>query len=251
MDRLEFLRQMGKGLLALGLIDLLGYAEGLTAPTRAALEHWTHRVQTLCGDLRGQTIAPQAWQSEIESLLGRIPLEDLLQDVDFEVLHRKIDLPDLGVGTRYLRLPQMEGMPRPLTFVSKLFGMRAGRAIVPHGHSHMASAHLVLQGDFHLRQYEKVRSEENHLWVRPSVDAMAGPGTVSSISDDHHNIHWLIAGDRPAFTLDIIVLDLFEQPYDIHNLDLRAAQADGDQLRVPIIGVEEALRKYGKEGLHH
>ena len=64
-------------------------------------------------------------------------------------------------------------------------------------------------------------------------------------------MHWFIANSETAFTFDVLMLDLKEKEYDIHNLDIYKKQnlSDGT-MRVPIMDVETALKKYGKE-THH
>ena len=57
--------------------------------------------------------------------------------------------------------------------------------------------------------------------------------------------------DRMAFTFEIIMLDLMEKQYDIYYLDMFEKQdlPDGT-MRVPILDVDTALIKYGKESHH-
>ena len=79
---------------------------------------------------------------------------------------------------------------------------------------------------------------------------MARPGESSSISDEKDNVHWFIANTATAFTFDVIMLDLNNESYDIHNLDIyESVDLNNGTQRVPIINVETALRKYGKQ--HH
>lgn len=129
--------------------------------------------------------------------------------------------------------------------------MKKDRAIIPHGHSNMASAHLILQGEMHLRNYEKVRHDGKNLIIKPTIDKIIKRGENSSISDERDNVHWFIADTTTAFTFDVIMLDLNNKPYDIHNLDINAKQELPDgTMRVPVMDVSEALAKYGKE-THH
>ena len=129
--------------------------------------------------------------------------------------------------------------------------MKRDRAIIPHGHSNMASAHLVLKGEMKLRHYDKLARDKNHLIIKPSIDKTVMTGDFSSISDEKDNIHWFIANSETAFTFDVIMLNLNESVYDIHNIDIYAKEKLSDnQLRVPILDVETALKKYGKESHH-
>ena len=115
----------------------------------------------------------------------------------------------------------------------------------------MASAHLILKGEMHLRHYEKIRKESNNLIIKPSIDKIAKLGESSSISDEKDNVHWFIAHTDTAFTFDVIMIDLNGKSYDIHNLDIYEKQnlSDGT-MRVPLLDIETALKKYGKE-THH
>lgn len=129
--------------------------------------------------------------------------------------------------------------------------MKKDRAIIPHGHINISSAHLIIKGEMHLRHYEKIRQEENNLIIKPTVDKMINLGESSSISDEKDNVHWFIVNSESAFTFDVIMLDLNGKHYDIYNLDIYEKQdlSDGT-LRVPILDVKTALKKYGKE-THH
>lgn len=114
----------------------------------------------------------------------------------------------------------------------------------------MVSAHLVLKGELHLRHYNKIREEDNQLIIQPTLYRITVPGESSSISDEENNIHWFIANTENAFTLDVILLDLNDQPYQIYNLDIYEQEdLHNGLLRVPVLKVEEALKKYGKH--HH
>ncbi len=98
--------------------------------------------------------------------------------------------------------------------------MKKDRAIIPHGHSNMASAHLVLNGEMRLIHYEKIRQEKENLIIKPTIDKIDKIGGSSSISAEKDNIHWFVANTEIAFMFDVIMLDLNNAPYDIHNLNI-------------------------------
>lgn len=129
--------------------------------------------------------------------------------------------------------------------------MKKDRAIIPHGHINMSSAHLILQGEMHLRHYDKLFQEEQNLIIKPTIDKIAKIGESSSISDEKNNVHWFIANTESAFTFDVIMLNLKDKPYDIYNLDIYQKQdLSNGTMRVPILDVETALKKYGNESHH-
>ncbi len=221
------------------------------APKAATvLRHWSAELQEMSLDLDQAKITQASWQERVELLFSRIEMEELLRFIDFEALSNQLSLPDLGVNTSNVLFPRLEGVPEDTVFVKKIFGMKKGRAIVPHGHSNMASAHLVLKGSFRLRHFEKLADEGNKLRIRESIDKTAKPGDASSISDDRNNVHWFVANEDESFTFDVIVLDLGGKRYDIHNLDMDDSETTSNgELLVPKIDVKTALRKYGKQ--HH
>ena len=214
------------------------------------LQHWSLSLQEYCQDLRKNSLSPSEWQEKIELLYQDIDLPELLGFIDFKRLTHEFKYPDLGVNTRMVKFPSLSGLPERTAYVKKVFGMKKDRAIIPHGHSNMASAHLVLKGEMQLRHYDRIREEKNHMIVRPTIDKSVGPGDASSISDERDNVHWFVANSEAAFTFDVIMLDLGGKSYDIHNLDMYEKEAVGNGLfRVPKLDVDTALNKYGK--IHH
>jgi len=249
--RRSFIGKLAGALTSYALIQGIFQSGALKAGSIREMDHWAIRLNEMSMDLRKGSIEPGEWQNLAEDLFNQVPLTDVLSFIDFNKLAKGFEFPDLGVSTRYVNFPRLSGLPETTVFVKKLFGMSRQRAIIPHGHSNMASAHLVLEGEMHLRQYDKIRREDKELIIQPTVDKVACAGITSSISDDQNNIHWFIARTSQAFTLDVIMLDLDGKSYDIHNLDMKKASALGNgQLRVPEIPVEQALRLYGKEQHH-
>jgi len=250
-SRRTFGKKLVAGLLGYTLIDSLLATQALSAPVQAEVNGWLKQLNERCADLRQQQLTLTDWQTQAESLLQQLPMAELLQTIDFERLTKGFEYPDLGVITKAIRLPALTGLPQGIQFYPKLFGMQQNRAIIPHGHSNMVSAHLVLKGSLALKHYDKVQEEANHLVMKPTVDTTATAGSVSSISDQHNNIHWFIATTPTAFAFDIIITDLYGKPYHIHNIDpYRATKIGNGLLRAPKLSVQDALKKYGKHSHH-
>lgn len=236
--------------MSYALLDSLFATAAFGRKIAPIADHWAIRLQEYCHDLNTNRITPALWQEQVESLFRAIDLPDLLRFIEFERLQKGFQYPELGVATRKVVFPRLDGLPERTLFVKKIFGMKKDRAIIPHGHSNMASAHLVLKGSFQMRHYEKTGMSDTHLVVRPTIDQEAGIGACSSISDERDNIHWFVANTETAFTFDVIMLNLGEKPYDIQNIDIRDGEVLPDgQIRAPILDVETALNKYGRE--HH
>lgn len=248
-------RQFGKQLVSLvttySLLESLFFTDAFGKSIKPIAEHWVNQLQELCLDLKKSSLTQVQWQSQIEKLLSSIEITDLLKFIDFEKLTRNFQYADLGVSTKPVVFPRIDGLPENTVFVKKIFGLQKDRSIIPHGHSNMTSSHLVLKGSLALRQFEKEEEEENHLVVKPTIDRVAGVGDASSISDEKNNIHWFIADSPHAFTFDVIMLDLGGKHYDIHNIDIRGGEKIGNgMIRAEKMDVEAALKKYGKESHH-
>lgn len=251
MNRRKFSQELLTTLSSFALIESVLVYDTVGNAIKPITKHWALQLNEYCRDLKKDAISPVEWQQLIKGLYQKVSLEELLKFIDFANLTKGFQYPDLGVQTKPVFFPKLTGLPEKTVFIKKVFGMKKGRAIIPHGHSNMASAHLVLQGEMHLRHYEKVQSEAKHLIIKPSIDRVAKRGDHSSISDEKDNIHWFIANSPAAFTFDVIVLDLAGKPYDIHNLDIYKKQAlSNGTLRVPLLDVDTALKKYGKESHH-
>lgn len=242
-DRREFLVRTGS-LAALLSAGLTSRAFGQSAGTY--LEDLARNLDRPTSALRGGVLTDADWRVALDEILGEIELADLLAALDFEVLAERTGYAERGVATAPVIMLDEQG--RRLSFYPKMFAVGEGRAIVPHGHENMVSAHLTLSGRFRLRQYDRLDVEEDAMLIRPNVDMQIGPGDLSSISETTDNVHWFIA-EQAAHTLDVVVLGLDPEAspsFDIYNLDIRGAETlENGVLRAPRISVPDALRLYG------
>ena len=251
MNRREFNKDLLATVANFAFIDSLFAYNAFGNNIKPITNHWVIKLNEFCSDLKAGSITTTQWQEQISELYNVIDLTEILKCIDFENLIKGFQYPELGVNTKPVKFPKLAGLPESTVFVKKIFGMKKDRAIIPHGHSNMASAHLILNGEMHLRHYEKIRQENENLIIKPTIDKVVKIGESSSISDEKDNVHWFVANTKTAFTFDVIMLNLNNKPYNIHNLDIYEQQDLNDgTLRVPILDVESALKKYGKE-IHH
>ncbi|NMM47767.1 cupin domain-containing protein [Marinigracilibium pacificum] len=250
MDRRKFSNELIKSLVSFALLDSVYSYQAVGKSIKLIFNHWVVSLNEYCIDLKTGSLTPAQWQTKVEGLFNQIDLTELIKFIDLKNLTKGFNYPDLGVNTKKVTFPTISGIPEKIVFIKKVFGMKKDRAIIPHGHSNMVSAHLILNGEMHLRHYEKIESDQDHLIIKPTIDRIALPGDSSSISDEKNNIHWFIANSPTAFTFDIILLDLNNKPYDIHNIDIYLKEdLHNGTMRVPILDVDTALKKYGKH--HH
>lgn len=229
---------------------VVGGKEVISPTVEPILRHWSIELSEICNDLKITKISQRVWQKQIGKLFSRIELKEFLKFIDFEKLTEQFEYPDLGVNTKNVKFPKLKDLPENVIFTKKIFGMKKDRAIIPHGHSNMASAHLILKGECSLKHYEKIEEEREHLIIKPTIDKLSKSGDYSSISDEKDNVHWFIANSETAFTFDVIMLDLNDKKYEIHNLDIaEAEEISGNLFRAKKIDVDTGLKKYGKS--HH
>lgn len=254
MNRREFIKKSLGTLISVSLLETLITRDLLAGSIREKTDHWAIQLNDMCRDLKTQAIRPAVWQAQVEALMGAVDQADLVKFINFDKLMQGFQYPDLGVNTKYVTFPKIAGLPDDVQFIKKIFGMKKDRAIIPHGHKNMVSAHYVLRGDFDLKLYDKLDDDGDHLVISQTTDTVIHPGAVSSISDEKNNVHWFKARSDIAFTFDMIILNVdpaFGKSFDIDNIDpYEAEQIRPDVWRAPKLDVETALKKYGKD-THH
>lgn len=223
-----------------------GRAGALSGAAGDAFMDTVAQIDQLSAALRGQGIGVADWRSGLDAAFAAIDSGDILAAIDFDRLVREAGHAERGVSTAPVRLVAEDGAR--YAFFPKFFAVSAGRAIIPHGHANMVSAHLTLSGRFHLRQYDRVAIEDDALVIRPTVDRETAPGDLSSIGDPEDNVHWFVALED-AYTFDTIVTNLDAanaSGFDIFNIDpLEASPLGQDLWRAPRLSVADGLAKYG------
>jgi hypothetical protein len=183
-----------------------------------------------------------------------VPLNSILSWIDFDRLTGKLDLSGPGP---VIRKVSFAGAP-PLTAMGhKIFALGRGRAIIPHAHNDMVSAHLILAGRFHVRTYHRHFAREcpggAELYLEPGMDRHLGPGDLITMSDDRDNVHWMVAESERAYTFDVPITNLdngrqYVTPANAYSLifvDPHAGIPDNGLLRTPILDLKTALARYG------
>jgi hypothetical protein len=252
ISRRVFLEAGLTSLLSVMFLEALAAAEVIPPAVEPILAGWLRGLHGYSADLRRGAIPATVWQSEVHALLERVPLDELLRLIDFEQMVRLVELPDDRATTRDPVLPPLDGLPGPVPHIRRVFMLRKGRAIVPHGHRNMASGHLVIHGSLRVRQFERVRDEPKYLVLRPTSDSESHPGSASTVSDDRDNVHWLVATSDVAATFDVIVpgLNPAKPTHFTDFVDPRRGDPIGDgTIRAPRLGADEVFERYGKTGV--
>jgi len=238
-------------LLRLGpaaLLYALGSRRALAEPLQGAVFEGLRAMNELALALRRGELSPTAWQDEMARLVATLDVAEASLALDLERLAATPSLPDDRARVRELSFPALDQALREAGLRPRLFALGQGRAIVPHGHHGMVSMHWILRGTLHGRHFDRLERTPTHVLMRPTLDAVLGPGAATSISDDRDNIHWFVAVEGPALTLDVIVSHLQPQgPHGRFYVDPRAAEDLGQgRLRAPILTPQQARRRYGR-----
>ncbi|WP_066533082.1 hypothetical protein [Erythrobacter sp. CCH5-A1] len=244
LDRRGF---AGAGLAAFTLA-LLGQEVSAAAPQqRMAARDWIERQGELARALKGGQISPLQWMAEAERLAGEIEVAELMAELDREQVTQQA-LPTTNDPRKSaIRFLDPDGAPRKLGYGAALFAFEPHNVITPHGHRHMVSSHLVVEGAFRVRNFDRLGDEDGAMIIRPTRDYIAATGQLSAMTPDRDNIHWFVPSGGTAMTFDVIIsgIDLGEADYDIEAIDPLGGTmlADGT-IRAPKIGFEAASDKY-------
>ena len=248
-SRRDFTKRSMQALLTISLLDHLCSSNLLAADAKLTAKKWLNEVNQIGVDAKGRKIKQTQWQTQIEDLLqNRIALPELLKLIDFDAIQKNVKFVDNGARSVRPRLPKIEGVPNKLVFGHQVFALKKGRSVVPHGHNNMATAFMVLKGNFHGRHYDRMADEKKHMIIKPTIDAKFGPGKTSSISDVKDNVHWFKAQDEPAFIYNIHVFGLNSGSGKRTSrvyVDPKGKKLDDGLIRARLIDYKEAHQLYG------
>ncbi|HEX8473240.1 MAG TPA: hypothetical protein VF666_04350 [Pyrinomonadaceae bacterium] len=249
LSRRTFTRNILGSLLTFSLARNLCRADALGGSVKPVVHKWLVEMEDVTKGLRGAKIKPSEWQTQIEALLSRVELKDLLAAIDYEHLARTAIFPEDHESAENVDFSQVEGLPKELSFAPYFYAMKRGVAIVPHGHRNMASMHMMLKGEAHGWLFERVADETQHLLIKPTEDKVLGVGEVSTISDEKDNIHWFKALTEPVFMFNIGVFGI-KASEGFTGRDyvdpLGGEKLKDGLIRARRLEVKEAYKIYGK-----
>jgi hypothetical protein len=246
--RREFTRQTLGSLLTFSLLDTLFEHDLFAEEIKPITVRWLADVNQLGFDVKDQKLKQMEWQAKVEELFSQVDLPDLLRLVDFEKLTAGLEPPDNGARSLRFNFREIAGVPTEWAFGRQIFALKSGRSVVPHGHNNMATAFLVLKGEFQGRHYDRLKDEPEHYLIRPTIDRAFGPGEHSSVSDFKDNIHWFQAKSETGFIFNLHILGVDPSNPEATGrlyLDPNGEKLEGGLIRAPRLDHEEAHRLYG------
>jgi len=245
LSRREFQQQALGGLLTWSLLETLFARQAFAAAVAPITAKWLAELDALGRDLKDQKLEPVAWQSQVEKLFARVDLPDLLRFIDFDRLTRDVMPKERGELSLRPTLPEVEGLPTKLVFGQQVFALNKGRSVVPHGHDNMATAFLILKGDFHGRHYDRLEDDREHMIIRPTIDRTFGPGGCSTVSDVKDNVHWFQAAGDGSFLFNIHVMNVKPGKTGRVYIDPNGEKLSGGRIKARKIDHATADRLYG------
>jgi hypothetical protein len=211
------------------------------------VRRWIEGQQDIAEALAAGRVTGLAWALEVERLAREVDVAELMAAV------RAADVTPARPGggndpkKRFVRFKGEDGAPRRFAYGAALFDFAPANVVTPHGHRHMVSAHLVVEGRFRIRNFHRLGDEGEAMRIRPTRDYVAGAGTVSTMCSERDNIHWFVPVGGPAATFDVIVsgIDPGAPDHLIQAVDPLGAKALADgTLLAPVIGFEDSGRRY-------
>lgn len=249
LSRRTFARNMLGSLLTFSLVKGLDSVGVLAHTVKPIIRKWLIEMESVTRELKQGKVKPVEWQQQIESLLSHVDLKDLLKAIDYDRLAKTAVFPEDHESAENVDFSQNEGLPTELSFAPYFYAMKKDVAIVPHGHRNMASMHMMLKGQAHGWQFERVSDEAQYLTIKPTVDKVIEAGAVTTISDQRDNIHWFKALSEPVFMFNIGVFGI--NPSEGFTGRDYVDPLGGEKLkdgliRARRIEVKEAYKLYGK-----
>ena len=164
LDRRTFL---GAFALTAALAGVTG--SGALASTPRSLDRWAQDLADLNRELAAGRLTLTDWQTRVAALNAGVELGELRRYLDFDRLTAAMKFPSRLAETADPVLPthiNVDGIARP--WFIRFFGLRRGGAVIPHVHNNMVSAHLVVDGQFQARTFDRL-ADLVPLHPRPSA----------------------------------------------------------------------------------
>jgi hypothetical protein len=249
ISRRTFAKETLGSLLTISLLETLFECDAFADKIKPVAVNWLNEVNQLGLDLKAEKIPQPDWQKQVEMLFAKVTLPELVQLIDFDKLTQNLQLADNGVRSLRFNFREVEGVPTKLAYGKQIFAFKRDRSVVPHGHNNMATAFLILKGDFQGRHYDRLEDENDHLIIKPTINRKFSVGEYSTVTDFKDNIHWFKSiSDEPAFIFNIHALNV--NPGSQKRTGRVYVDPNGEKLkdglvRARLINYSEAHKLYG------
>jgi hypothetical protein len=246
LSRRAFTQDVLGSLLTFSLLETIYARDAFADEVKPLAAAWLAKLDSMGRDLKGTKLTDLEWQKQVEELFGQVDLPDLLKFIDFDKLTGNIEFRDQGERSLKATLPEIEGLPTELVFGHQVFALSKDRSVVPHGHDNMATAFLILKGDFQGRHYDRLEDEREHIIIRPTIDRAFTVGECSTVSDHKDNVHWFTATSDTAFIFNIHVMNVVDglKTGRVY-IDPNGEKLSDERIRARKLPSAEAYKLYG------
>lgn len=245
LSRRQFQQQTLGSLVTWSLLETLFARGEFSDEVKLIASRWLTDVNTMSLDLKGKKLDQAQWQKQVEALLAKVDLPDLLKFLDFDKLTADIPVQERGELSLRPKLPKVEGLPTDLVFGNQVFALNKNRSVVPHGHDNMATAFIILKGDFRGRHWNRLEDTATHMVIEPTVDGSFGPGSYSTVTDIKDNVHWFTATKDQSFIFNIHVMNVQPGKTGRVYIDPNGEKLSGGRIRARKVNHGEATKLYG------
>lgn len=244
LTRRDFQQQALGSLLTWSLLDTLFSRNAFGDEVKLIASKWLAELNAMSLDLKGKKLEQVQWMKQVEQLLAKVDLAELLKFIDFDALTKDVKFQDRGELSLRPKMPKIEGHPT-LVYGNQVFALNKDRSVVPHGHDNMATAFLILKGNFHGRHFDRLEDDKTHMIIRPTIDGTFGPGTYSTVTDVKDNVHWFQATTDGSFIFNIHVMSVKPGATGRVYIDPNGEKLSGDRIKAKKINHAEANKLYG------
>lgn len=233
-------------LLTYSLMETLFATDAFAKEIKHVTAKWLADLDQLGREVKGD-LRQVVWQEKVHELFAKADLPELLNFIDFDKLTHNLQFAKRGERSLRPKFPAVEGLPRELVFGHQVFALRKNRSVVPHGHDNMATAFLVLKGDFHGRHYDRLEDTRKHMIIKPTIDKKFSAGGYSTISDYKDNVHWFQATSETAFIFNIHVLNVDPKIKKTGRvyIDPHGEKLSGGRIMAEKLRAADAFKRYG------
>jgi hypothetical protein len=246
LSRRQFGHDVLGSLLTFSLLETLFTRDVFSSEVRPVAADWLAKLDAIGREMKGEKLTQVQWQEQVEQLFSQVELPEMLKFLDFEKLTAGLEFRDEGERSLKAKFPQVEGLPTELIYGHQVFALQKGRSVAPHGHDNMATAFLILDGEFHGRHYDRLEDDGEFMIIRPTLDRTFKPAECSTVSDHKDNIHWFTAQSKTGFIFNIHVQNIVEGKKSGRvYVDPKGEKLSDERIRARKIGGAEAYKLYG------
>ena len=124
LNRRNFSQGIIGSTLTFSLLESLFCRNAFSDKIEPLAAAWLAELNTIGNDIKNRKLTQVEWQEQVEKLMAKVDLADLMKFVDFENLTKNLPLSDRGERAVSKRFPEVEGLPTKLVFGHQIFALK-------------------------------------------------------------------------------------------------------------------------------